>query len=102
MGLPVRRAAKVDANQADIVKGLRRHGCSVLPLHAIGQGCPDLLVARSGNTMLMEIKDGNKPPSHRKLTPDQEAFHERWHGAITTVCNLDEAILAVKYTLGVF
>ena len=98
----MRRAAKVDANQADIVKGLRRIGCSVLPLHAVGQGCPDLLVARSGNTMLMEIKDGNKPPSQRKLTPDQEAFHERWHGGIATVCNLEEAILSVKYTLGVF
>jgi hypothetical protein len=60
----MRRAAKVDANHADIVKALRAAGCGVLDLSKVGNGCPDLLV-HAGVTVLMEIKDGSKPPSAR-------------------------------------
>lgn len=28
----------------------------------------------------MEIKDGNKPPSARKLTPAQDQFWKDWEG----------------------
>jgi Holliday junction resolvase len=91
----VRRAAKVDANQSIIVDALRLVGCSVLPLHAVGQGCPDLLVARNGETILIEVKDGAKPPSARKLTPDQVEFHATWRGKIVVACNVREAMEAV-------
>jgi hypothetical protein len=91
----MRRASKVDANQAAIVSALRQVGCSVLPLHAVGQGCPDLLVARLGDMILLEVKDGDKPPSARKLTPDQVDFHASWRGRIAVVCNVREALEAV-------
>ena len=42
----MRRAARTDANQAEIVAALRGVGASVQPLHAVGQGCPDLLVGK--------------------------------------------------------
>lgn len=91
----MRRAAKTDANQAKIVDMLRLVGCSVLPLHAVGKGCPDLLVARNGDTFLMEVKDGDKPPSARRLTPDQVEFHASWRGRIVTVKNEREALEAI-------
>lgn len=89
----MRRAAKSDANQAAIVADLRKLGCSVLHLHTVGQGCPDLLVAYKmrGNTLL-EVKDGSKPPSARKLTPAQEKFHAEWKGPIFTVTSTREAL----------
>lgn len=76
----MRRAAKVDRNQPEIVAALRSIGATVQPLHTVGQGVPDLLVGFKGQTLLMEVKDGSRPPSERKLTPDQEQWHENWTG----------------------
>jgi hypothetical protein len=89
------RAAKVDANQKEIVEALRSIGATVQHLHAVAQGCPDLLVGRQGVNYLLEIKDGAKPPSARKLTPDQVAWHSIWQGAAVVVNSIDEAIVAV-------
>lgn len=91
----MRRAAKTDDNQAEIVAALRKIGASVQPLHAVGQGCPDLLVGWRGITSLLEVKDGKKPPSARKLTPDQEKWHAAWMGQVTVVETVEQAILAV-------
>lgn len=91
----MRRAAKVDQNQAQVVKDLRAVGCSVLPLHAVGKGCPDLLVAYGMKNHLLEVKDGSKPPSARKLTPAQEKFHAEWRGPIFTVTSTEEALKAM-------
>lgn len=83
----MRRAAKVDANQAEIVAALRAVGATVQPLHAVGQGCPDLLVGYRGINFLLEVKDGEKPPSARKLTPDQVSWHDTWRGTVHVVMN---------------
>jgi hypothetical protein len=94
----MRRAAKIDDNQPDIVKALRAQGCDVLSLAAIGNGCPDLLVSRPyypHHYYLLEVKDGAKPPSARKLTPDQEKFHREWKGQIHIVTSVEEALNAV-------
>lgn len=92
-----RRAAKIDANQPDIVKALRANRCDVLSLAAVGDGCPDLLVwspwTRSHE--LLEVKDGAKSPSRRKLTDDQVKFHAKWGGPIHVVTSVDEALRAV-------
>lgn len=93
----MRRAAKVDANQAAIVSALRDAGCGVLDLSAVGKGCPDLLVhgpCYPWRTCLMEVKDGDKPPSARKLTPDQVKFHGAWKGWLYTVTSVNEALAA--------
>ena len=91
----MRRAAKVDDNQAEIVAALRRAGCSVQSLAGIGKGCPDLLVARSGKNFLLEVKDGRKPPSARRLTPDETAWLESWHGQAAVVTSVETALAAV-------
>ena len=63
--------ARVDANQKEIVAELRKLGASAVAIHEIGRGCPDLLVGTLGINYLLEVKDGTKPPSRRRLTPDE-------------------------------
>lgn len=89
----MRRAAKIDANQEQIVSALRSVGATVQSLAAIGNGCPDLLVGFNGQTLLMEIKDGNKSPSQRKLTEDQIIWHGRWNGGALAVVDGPEAAI---------
>ena len=90
----MRRAAKVDANQPLIVEAFESYGCSVCHLHGVGKGCPDLLVAHRNwplpGNLLVEVKDGEKPPSARKLTLPQEHFHQTWRGRIEIVESVDD------------
>lgn len=88
----MRRAAKVDANQRAIVKALRSIGATVAVTSTVGQGFPDICVGYRGRSILMEVKDGSRPPSERKLTPDQKDFHAAWRGEITVVTSATEAI----------
>jgi len=76
----MRRAAKTDANHAQIVHVLKQCGCSVLDLSSVGAGCPDLLVGYRGRDRLVEVKDGAKKPSERKLRDNQAAWHYKWRG----------------------
>lgn len=92
----MRRAAKVDSNHAEIVSAFRKFGCSVLPLHTVGGGCPDICVGKNRKSVLVEIKDGNKPPSARELTKDEQKFHEGWLGSLFIVKGLDDVIALVK------
>jgi hypothetical protein len=93
-----RRAAKVDSNHVEIVKALRKVGAFVQSLAGVGNGCPDLLVAYQGRFILLEVKDGTKPPSQRRLTPDQV----RWISVLDTrapvyvVKSVDEAIACLN------
>jgi len=92
----VRRAARIDANQQEIVAGLRDCGYSVLSLAAVGEGCPDLLVGAAGKNYLLEVKDGNKSPSRRVLTQDQRRFFATWQGRVRVVSSLDEALACIR------
>lgn len=95
----MRRAAKVDANQAEIVAALRKVGATVQSLAATGSGVPDLLVGFRGNTFLIEVKDGRLPPSARELTPDQIEWHVEWRGGACTVVNsVGEALAFIGAT----
>ena len=93
----VMKARKIDANQPEIVKGLRAIGCSVAVTSSAGDGFPDLVVGYYNKNFLLEVKDGAKSKSRQKLTHEQEQFHINWRGQITVVKTLDEAIAAVLY-----
>lgn len=93
----MRRAARIDDNQPQIVADLRACGVSVQPLHAVGGGVPDLLVGWRGRNVLIEIKDGSKPPSRRRLTPDQEEWHASWRGQVAVAENIEQALEIIGF-----
>ena len=89
----MRRAAKVDQNQDQVVSALRSAGAKVQSLAAVGKGVPDLLCQYKGTFYLIEVKDGRKPPSQRRLTDDQVKWHEEWKSAFLGVVESpDEAL----------
>jgi Holliday junction resolvase len=93
----MRRASRVDANQDQIVNVLRAYGATVQSLATVGNGCPDLLVGYQGKTLLMEIKDGNKMPSKKKLNDLQTNWHANWRGgALALVDNPESAIRMIR------
>jgi hypothetical protein len=75
----MRRAARIDANQHEIIDALEAGNAMVQTLSQ-GGGVPDLLVGIGGRLLLIEVKDGKKPPSERTLTPDQVKWHQAWGG----------------------
>ena len=91
----MRRAARVDANHAEIVAALRKVGASVVSLAPVGQGCPDVLVGYQGRNHLLEIKDGSKKPSARRLNVMQERWHDNWRGSSCTVNSVEAALAAI-------
>jgi len=94
-------AAKADANQTDIVSALRAVGASVQHLHSVGKGCPDLMVGYQGKTFAIEVKDGGKVPSARKLTAAQVEWHDAWKGHVAVAENVTEALRIIGALRGV-
>jgi hypothetical protein len=80
-----RYAAKVDANQVDIVSAFRRLGCSVKHLHRVGAGCPDIAVGLGGLTRFVEIKTDKG-----KHTQAQLDWLEDWTGGAYLVRNIGD------------
>lgn len=91
-----RRAARVDANQNEIVTMLRKMGYSVAITSDCGKGFPDIVVGRSGRNYLFEIKDGNKPKSAQKLTEAEQQFADAWKGQYNVISCLDDAIKILR------
>ena len=91
---------RVDVNQAEIVEILRGMGCSVQHMHELGKGAPDILVGYRGDNYLFEIKDPGKPPSARKLTDDEQRWHERWRGQVAVVTSAYDVIEILKKNHG--
>lgn len=90
----MRRAAKVDANQAAIVSALRAAGASVWVI-----GLPvDLVIGVAGTTALVECKTltGLRKPKPASYTPLQQAFMADWRGApVHTLTDVDGALRLV-------
>ena len=92
----MRRAAKIDSNQNEIVEALRRCGASVLITSQL-KNCFDILVGYNGINYIVEIKDGKKPPSQRKLTQGEIKFRDNWRGGKYYVINsVDDALKMIK------
>lgn len=93
----MRRAAKVDANQEAIVRSLRQiPGVSVRVLSQVGDGFPDLCLGYRGENFLIELKDGEKTASRKKLTPEEEKFFESWRGQVAKCETLEEILTIIN------
>jgi hypothetical protein len=90
-----RRVAKVDANHAEVVIAFRKLGCKVLDIHQL-KNCSDLVVGKGCRMIFVEVKDGNKIPSKRKLTPGAQKFRDEWTGLAVTVESLDDVMRVVR------
>ncbi|MGI4736100.1 MAG: hypothetical protein ACRYG7_13065 [Janthinobacterium lividum] len=89
--MALRTAARVDANQALVVRHLRAVGASVLHVHQL-KNCFDILVGYRGRTFLMEIKATEKDT----LTPGEAEFKATWRGSeYHIVYSPDQAIAII-------
>lgn len=91
-------AKRIDANQPDIVRALRKIGASVQSLASVGHGCPDLLVGYRNKNFTFELKDPSQPPSKRRLTPDETEWHQSWKGQIHVIETFEEALKIISQT----
>jgi len=80
-------AAKVDANQPEIVALLRFCGYPVALLSKVGDGVPDLLVAIGWLNVLFEVKVPGE-----KLNAAQERWHDSWPGEKYVVRSRSDAL----------
>ena len=91
----MRYAARVDANQADIVAALREAGASVYII-----GIPvDLAIGYAGKTMLAEVKTltGKRAPKAAKYTKLQTDFMATWRGGpVATVTDIESALTVLR------
>ena len=62
-------------------------GCSVLSLHMIGKGCPDLLICYQMQLYLVEVKD-----TGGKLNTLQEDWHRKWGSPVYVVRSNSEVV----------
>ncbi len=81
-----------DGNHKEIKEELEKYGFSVHDAANLGDSFPDLVVAFQGITGLIEVKDGSKVPSKRKLSEGQIEFQQRWKGYIDTVINTKDCL----------
>ena len=85
----MRRANRRDANHREVINEFERLGWSVLDIADL-KNCCDIVASIDGMTVCVEIKDGSKPPSQRKLTSGEEAFRDRWKGKWYKVETLED------------
>lgn len=93
----MRRIARIDGNQKQIVEQLRRLGVTVLHTHQL-KNCFDILVGYEGKNYAFEIKDGSKPKSARQLTEGEQKFFDIWKGQVNKVESIEEIckIIGIK------
>lgn len=87
----MRRAAKRDTVEPNIVAALQAAGCSVERLSQ-GDGVPDLLVCRPDD-LAMRLLEVKSPGG--TLTPQQERWRRGWIGPVFVVTTPAEALAAV-------
>lgn len=86
------RAKRRDANHREVGDALRDLKWSVLDLADHGDGIPDYIVSKKNFVALLEVKDGDKPPSARKLTPAEQKVKDSWQGPYIVATSATDAI----------
>lgn len=81
-----------DKNQTEVAGWYEELFCSVVDLHGVGFGCPDLMIGLAGRTELVEVKTeaGNAEAS-------QVRFNRDWRGSeVKTVTTHADVIAHVQ------
>jgi hypothetical protein len=82
-----RWAAKVDNTHKAVVEALRAYGWRVKDCSRVGGDFPDLVIAKAGRTILVEVKSGRG-----KLSDGQHQFLMDWPGETWVVWNLNDVV----------
>ena len=92
--MQVRRAARKDANQDELVEVARLYDCSVAYTFRLGDGFPDLVLGI--DRMFNLLVEAKRPGGH--LTPDEARFRDGWRGQYDAVYTPEQlAVLVQKY-----
>jgi hypothetical protein len=88
-------AKRRDLNEPAIVEVLRACGLTVVRMDALDLLIGGVIRGRS-DMRLIEVKDGNRPPSARRLTEEEARFIDEWNGpAPWVVRSVDEALCLI-------
>jgi hypothetical protein len=79
----VRRAAKVDANQGQIVAALRKLG------YTVQTRVDDIFVGGHGHNLWVELK---APGKENDLKPSQEKLRDEWKGAYIVTSDIQDIL----------
>lgn len=71
---------------------IRRIGAEVTHIHTVGNGVSDLLVSFRQRWYVLEVKDGDKPPSQRDLTEDERKWINKQRAPVFIVNNPQDAV----------
>jgi len=80
-------AKRTDSNQQIIMNTFRQLGYKVKDCSEIGKGFPDLLISKTGENILVEVKT-----EAGKLTPDQIKFVSSWNSAVYICRDADDCV----------
>lgn len=87
---------KVDVNHPEIVAAFRKLGYTVHSTVNMGKGFPDIICGKNINgrelNFMIEIKDGSRPPSARRLTSDEQDFASTWRGQYAVIESVEQVI----------
>ena len=94
----MRRIARIDDNQKEVVSQLRKLGVSVAITSMIGKGFPDFVIGYQNKNYLIELKDGAKVKSKKGLTMDEAKFFTAWKGQVDKCESLEDIckIIGIK------
>ena len=87
----MRRAARTDDNQHELVEALKKIGAKC---YFIGKPV-DLLVGFRGRNLLLEVKRPDKRGQVSAFTKEQRDFISTWPGEVEIVYTIQEAVSAV-------
>ena len=94
----VATAKRVDVNQRRIVKQLRAlPGVDVALTHMVGHGFVDIIVGYRWQNFLIELKNPDVNPYERRLTKDEQRFHDKWPGQIAVCETFEHCKNAIRY-----
>jgi len=97
----MQRASRIDRNQPEIVKALRKVGATVLITSQL-KNAFDILVGYQGKTFIVEIKDGLKPPSQRKLKEGEQRCKDNFESVgvkYWIIESIDDALNMINGTV---
>lgn len=86
------RAKRRDDNHEDTREFLRGKGWSIADTAGLGYGIPDFFAGKPEFCAAVELKDGDKSPSKRKLTPAEQRFKDNWTGPYILALGPEDAL----------